>query len=71
MLQLRGNTLAYIKGRSVIVHDLGNEKHQVAPRQIQREALLTTIAVSNNERLIAAGDEYGKIYIIHNGQEQG
>ena len=32
MLKLRGNTLAYIKGRSVIVHDISSEKHQAAPR---------------------------------------
>lgn len=33
---------------------------------IQRESLLRTLAINDQGTLIALGDDYGKIYIVHN-----
>ena len=66
-LALQGNTLAYIKGRSLLVHDTQDKSGK--PRVIKRDALLRTLAVNDKESLIAVGDDFGKIYIIHNTKQ--
>jgi WD40 repeat protein len=49
----------------LIVHDLLLEKDKSKPRIIQRDSLLRTVAINSNASLIALGDDFGKIYIVH------
>jgi len=63
-LQLEGHTLVYIKARNIIVHDISTED---PPKVIQRDSLLRTVALKN--KLVAVGDDFGKIYLVHLGSK--
>ena len=67
-LAISKNLLAYIKGRSLVIHDLLDKTLQ--PQQIiTRDSLLKTMAVNEAGTLIALGDDFGKIYIVHHGKK--
>eukprot|EP00347_Sterkiella_histriomuscorum_P004204 403361349 len=65
-IAIKGNSLAYIKGRFLNVIDLldQSKKEQV----IQRDVLLKTLQLNDQATLAAMGDIYGKIYIVHLNQ---
>ena len=41
---------------------------QAKQRTVQRDSLLRTVAINGNASLIAVGDDFGKIYIVHNSK---
>jgi uncharacterized protein YjfI (DUF2170 family) len=49
----------------VVIHDL-LEKQGGKPKVVTRDALLRTVAINDKQNVIAIGDDFGKIYIIHN-----
>ena len=62
-LAIDQTTLAYIKGRNLNVYDLNDQS--LSATTLQREALLKTLEVNHELNIIATGDIYGKIYLVH------
>jgi hypothetical protein len=66
-IEIKGNTFIYIKGRSLFIHDILDKLGK--PKRFQRDSLLKSCALNNDGSIIALGDDYGKIYIVHNGKQ--
>lgn len=63
-LQLTTQVLCYLDGRYVVVVDLTSKEY--SQTIIQREAKLSSLAINDSSKIIAVGDTFGKIYLIHN-----
>ena len=53
--------LAYIKGRSLVFQDYTSGQ----PKVIQRDSLLHSVAINHESTLLAVGDDFGKIFLVH------
>lgn len=58
-----GETLAYILGKNIVTQSLVSES---ASKVICRQAKLVSLALSSDGRKLAAGDDFGKIYVLYN-----
>ena len=63
-LALQNQTLIYLKGRNIVIYSLTDKTHK--PQIVRRDSNLKALAVNEKASLIAVGDDFGKIYIIHN-----
>lgn len=61
--------MSFIQGREIAIIDLSKLKDN--KKVIQRNSKLCSLAINQDCSIIACGDDFGKIYLLHNFLQDG